>query len=85
MQPLHNLSVILYKVASCDVKLFVAATPISGPQFNPIASDDSCERDEFRWFTIDKIFVFDFLAILTASNTSALSPLCEIVISVESC
>ena len=34
---------ILYSIASCDVKLFVAATPISGPQFNPITNDDSCE------------------------------------------
>ena len=48
MQPLHSLSVILYSIASCDVKLFVAATPISGPQFNPITYDDSCESDEFR-------------------------------------
>jgi hypothetical protein len=48
MQPLHNLSVILYRIVSCDVKLFVAATPISGPQFNPITNDDSCESDDLR-------------------------------------
>ena len=73
----------MYNIDNCDVKLFVAATPISGPQFNPIANDDCCERDEFSRFTIDNIFAFDSLAIFTASNTSALSPLCEIVISVE--
>jgi len=48
MQPLHSLSVILYNTASCDVKLFVAATPISGPQFYTFTNDDSCESDEFR-------------------------------------
>ena len=48
IQPLHSLSVILYSIVSCDVKLYVAATPISGPQFNPITNDDSCESDEFR-------------------------------------
>ena len=51
-------------MASCDVKLFVAATPISGPQFSPMTTSDSCDSDEFRWLTRDKIFAFDCFAIL---------------------
>ena len=35
------------------------------------------------WFAIDKILALDFLAILTASRTSALSPLCETAIKIE--
>ena len=70
-------------MASCDVKLLVAATPISGPQLRLITASDSCDKDEFRWLTIDNILELDSFAIFTASNTSALSPLCEIAINVE--
>ena len=48
MHVLQRLFVILYNIASCEVKLFVAATPISGPQLSPITTSDSCERDELR-------------------------------------
>ena len=62
MQPLHNLSVILYNIASCDVKLFVAATPISGPQFNPITNDLKCFiHFEFKdKSSINKAFIYDW-------------------------
>ena len=48
MHVLQRLFVILYNIASCEVKLFVAETPISGQQLRPITTSDSCERDELR-------------------------------------
>src|SRR5579872_5537724 len=83
MQPLHILSTILYSTTSCDVKLLVAATPISGPQFSPMEIEDWCTSEDVIMLTIDMIFDPDFLAILTASNTSALSPLCDIAIRID--
>ncbi len=68
---------------SCDVKLFVAATPISGPQPIPMISDDSWAREDVKMLTIDSIFALDFFAMFTASKTSALSPLCEMATKME--
>ena len=44
------------------MKLFVAATPISGPQFSPMTTSDSCDSDEFRWLTRDKIFALSYIS-----------------------
>ena len=66
-----------WMTASCDVKLFVAATPISGPQFMPITTDDSCASDEAVRLTIETTLAPARRAASAASITSALSPLCE--------
>src|SRR5574338_475290 len=68
---------------NCAVKLFVAATPISGPQPIPITTDDSWAKDDVRILTIDRILALAFFAIFTASKTSAFSPLCDIAIRIE--
>src|SRR5579875_2347679 len=72
-------------MASCAVKLFVAATPISGPHPRPIAMEERCDSDDVIMFTIEIIFAFDPFAMLTASSTSALSPLWERAIRIDCC
>ena len=65
------------------MKLLVAATPISGPQFIPITMSDSLAKEDVKELIIDIILQSFCFAILTASKTSALSPLCDIAISIE--
>src|SRR6185437_12188367 len=78
-----KLLAISYKIASCAVKLFVAATPISGPQLRPTECKDMCTRDEVMMFTIDVILVPLLDAVFTVSSTSALSPLWDKAIRTE--
>src|SRR5215831_28079 len=80
---LHILLTIPYKTESCDAKLFVAATPISGP--HPISKKQSLilANDDVVILTIERILASLFLAAFTACRTSALSPLCEIAITIE--
>ena len=61
------------------MKLLVAATPISGPQFRGIEISLSRINEEPGALTKDIILVFLNLASCTALSTSAVSPLCEIV------
>ena len=68
---------------NCDVKLLVAATPISGPQFIPITMSDSLERVDVIELIMEIILQLFFFAIFTASKTSALSPLWDIAITIE--
>jgi len=49
-----------------------------------MTKEDSWANDDVNKFTIEIIFAPDFLAIFTASRTSALSPLWEIAIKIES-
>src|SRR5579863_7456969 len=79
-----KLLAILYNIASCDVKLFVAATPISGPQLRLAECKDMCTRDEVEMFTIEVILVPLLDAIFTVSSTSALSPLWDNAIKTDS-
>src|SRR5579875_760716 len=72
-------------MASCAVKLFVAATPISGPHPRPVAMEESCDSDDVIMFTIEIIFAFDPFAMLTDSSTSALSTLWERAIRIDCC
>ena len=81
---LLNFCTILYSIVNCAVKLFVAATPISGPQLIPNVISDLRTSDDVSKLTIEIILQFTFFAILTASNTSALSPLWDIAIDTES-
>ena len=74
----------MYNTISCAVKLFVAATPISGPQFIPNATSPLRVSDDVSKLTIEIILQLLFFAILTASKTSALSPLWDIAIKTES-
>ncbi len=83
MSLLLNFWTILYSITSCDVKLFVAATPISGPQFKPITTSASLASEDVSRLTIAIILQFAFFAIFTASKTSALSPLWDIAIRME--
>ena len=78
-----NFCTILYNTISCAVKLFVAATPISGPQFIPNMTSPLRVSDDVSKLTMEIILQFNFFAILTASKTSALSPLWEIAINIE--
>ena len=70
-----NFCTILYNTSNCAVKLFVAATPISGPQFIPNTTSPLRVSDDVSKLTIEIILQLLFFAILTASKTSALSPL----------
>ena len=81
---LFNSCTILYNTISCAVKLFVAATPISGPQFIPNTTSPLRVSDDVSKLTIEIILQLLFFAILTASKTSALSPLWDIAIKTES-
>src|SRR5687767_5169785 len=69
--------------ASWPVKLLVAATPISGPQFVDRQASLALASDDVVTLTIDSILAPWFLASLTESSTSAVSPLCEIATSTE--
>src|SRR6185437_2427547 len=79
----QTMSAILYMADNCDVKLLVAATPISGPQFSPTEIDEICARDEVIVLMIDSISVPFSFAIFTASMTSALSPLWDNAMRVD--
>src|ERR671932_2189804 len=68
---------------SCPVKLFVAATPISGPQFRVKEQSLIRANDEVGTFTIESIFAPVCLADFTECKTSAVSPLWEIAITAE--
>ena len=57
------------------VKLFVAATPTSGPQFRVSTSSDSLASDDPAAFTTEITFAPFPLATLTACRRSAVSPL----------
>src|ERR671923_1363423 len=70
--------------ASWPVKLLVAATPISGPQFMDRNASLFLASDDVATLTIDSILALCLLASLTESSTSAVSPLCDIAIRTES-
>src|SRR6476660_6894090 len=74
LKSLQRLLIIPYRTKSCEVKLFVAATPISGPQ--PISKKQSLilANDDVVILTIERIVAPFCLAALTACRTSALSP-----------
>ena len=65
------------------MKLLVAATPISGPQFRIRTESLILARDEVDIFTIERIFDPFSFAFLTECNTSAVSPLWEMAIIAE--
>src|SRR6266511_2996437 len=69
--------------ASWPVKLLVAATPISGPQFVDRKASLALASDDVVTLTIDNILAPLLFASLTDSRTSAVSPLCEIATSSE--
>jgi len=46
---------------SWDVKLFVAATPTSYPQFKPTKESETFTSDEVVVLTMDRILEFFFL------------------------
>jgi len=61
----------------------VAATPISGPQFNPITTDESWDKEEFKIFTMEIILHCFCFATRTAFKTSAVSPLWDYITTTE--
>ncbi len=65
------------------MKLFVAATPISGPQFKVRIESLIRARDEVGTFTIERILAPFSFAFFTECKTSAVSPLWEMAITTE--
>ena len=65
------------------MKLLVAATPISGPQFRARIESLILARDDVGTFTIERIFAPFSLAFFTECSTSAVSPLWEMAITTE--
>jgi hypothetical protein len=68
---------------SCAKKLFVAATPISGPQFKIRKESLNLAKEDVGTLIIESILDPPSFAFFTEWITSAVSPLCEMAITTE--